>query len=317
VSGAPEKRADLARERAGIIEALTRDVDLLAAQLGPRNLYHYAALTRAADHCERSFREMGYTPLLQQYQARHRSFRNISAEIEGSARPEEIVVIGAHYDSHKNSPGANDNASAIAALLHLGRAFAGSKPARTIRLVAFTNEESPFTRTRQMGSRVYANQCRMQGENVVAMLGLEMLGCHLPAKGAQWLSLGGYFLPRHGDFLAIVGNRASRPLLDRVAQVLGADPELRIFPVTLPTHFPGARSSDHWSFWMEGFQAVMATDTGPLRYRHYHRRSDTPDKVNFAWLAQTAVALERVIRALANPPLDDRDAVGTGLKSYA
>ena len=288
-------------ERGNLVEALRRDVDFLARQIGPRNLHHYAALTQAAEYCEGAFREMGYTPLLHRYEARQRSFSNISVETKGRTRPHEIVVVGAHYDSHKNSPGANDNASAIAALFQLGRAFAGSEPARTLRFVAFTNEESPFTRTCHMGSRVYAHECRRRGDHIVAMLGLEMLGCYLPEKGTQWLSLGGYFLPREGDFLALVGNRASRALLAQIAEVLRADATLRIIPVTLPTHFPGGWSSDHWSFWREGFPAVMATDTGPLRYRHYHRRSDTPDKVNFAWLAQITVALERVVAALANP----------------
>jgi Zn-dependent M28 family amino/carboxypeptidase len=290
-----------AAEHERLINALRHDVHFLATIIGPRNLYHYAALAQCADFCERSFHEMGYTPFLQRYQARDRVFRNIGAEIEGSPRRDEIVVVGAHYDTHKNSPGANDNASAIAALFQLARAFAGSRPARTMRFIAFTNEESPFTRTRYMGSRVYAKQCRSRGDNVVAMLGLEMLGCFSSKKGAQWLSLGGYFLPRRGDFLALVGNRSSRPLLEQIAQVLNNNADLRSVPVTLPTHFPGARSSDHWSFWMEGFQAVMATDTGPLRYPYYHRAGDTPDKLDFSWLARITIALQAVLRALANP----------------
>src|SRR5690242_3195919 len=294
-------KSNWAAEHERSIDALRRDVDFLAIQIGPRNLYHYAALAQCADFCERLFYDMGCTPFLQGYNARNRVFRNIGAEIEGSTRRDEIVVVGAHYDTHKNSPGANDNASAIAALFQLARAFAGSRPARTMRFIAFTNEESPFTRTRYMGSRVYAKECRRRGDNVIAMVGLEMLGCYRPHKGAQWLSLGGYFLPQQGNFLALVGNRSSRPLLKQIAQLLSTNETLRSVPVTLPTHFPGARSSDHWSFWMEGFQAVMATDTGPLRYPYYHRAGDTPDKLNFTWLAQITIALEAALRALANP----------------
>src|SRR6185437_2686949 len=120
-----------AAEHERSIDALRRDVDFLAIQIGPRNLYHYAALAQCADFCERLFYDMGCTPFLQGYNARNRVFRNIGAEIEGSTRRDEIVVVGAHYDTHKNSPGANDNASAIAALFQLARAFAGSRPART------------------------------------------------------------------------------------------------------------------------------------------------------------------------------------------
>ena len=155
-----------AAEHERSIDALRRDVDFLAIQIGPRNLYHYAALAQCADFCERSFYDMGCTPFLQGYNARNRVFRNIGAEIEGSTRRDEVVVVGAHYDTHKNSPGANDNASAIAALFQLARAFAGSRPVRTMRFIAFTNEESPFTRTRYMGSRVYAKECRRRGDEL-------------------------------------------------------------------------------------------------------------------------------------------------------
>lgn len=295
------RASEAAGAHQNLIGTLRRDVDVLAVQIGPRNLHHYAALTQAAQFCECSFSGMGYVPRLQQYHARNRAFTNISAEIEGTARRAEVVLVGAHYDTHKNSPGANDNASAIAALLHLAGTLAESKPARTLRFVAFTNEESPFTRTRQMGSRVYARQCRERGENIVAMLGLEMLGCCLPQKGAQWLSLGGFFLPREGDFLALVGNRASRALLAQITRTIADNDLLRVVAVTLPTNFPGAWSSDHWSFWKEGFPAVMATDTGPLRYRYYHQTDDTPDKIDFVWFAHVVAALKRAVRALANP----------------
>jgi hypothetical protein len=108
-------------------------------------------------------------------------------------------------------------------------------------------------------------------------------------------------LRAQGDFLALVGNRCSCPLLEQIAQVLSTNAALRSVSVTLPTHFPGARSSDHWSFWMEGLQAIMATDIGPLRYPYYHATVDTPDKLNFTWLAQITIALQEVLRALANP----------------
>jgi Zn-dependent M28 family amino/carboxypeptidase len=283
------------------LENLRRDVNVLAREVGARNRHHYAALVRSAEFCENSFRQIGYAPRLQRYQVRQQEFANIIAEIEGGARRREIVVVGAHYDTHRNSPGADDNASAVAALLQLARALAGTHPARTLRFVAFTNEERPFTRTRRMGSRVYARECREHRENIVGMVGLEMLGCCLPKKGSQWLSLGGHFMPREGDFLAVVGNRASQALLDQITGILRAQEAVRIVPLVLPSHIPGAWSSDHWSFWREGFPAVMATDTGPLRYRHYHRTSDTPDKLDFPWLLQVVAALEHALRALASP----------------
>ena len=272
---------------------------MLAVGIGPRNLHHPAALRKAAAYCEACLRAAGYSPVLQTFSARGQVFANIVAELPGAGRKDEIVVVGAHYDTHKDSPGANDNASAVAALLELSRALAPIRPERTVRFVAFTTEESPFTRTQDMGSRVYAKACRQRGDNVVAMLGLEMLGCCLQSDGSQWLSLGGLLLPKRGDFLALVGNRRSKPLLEAVSGILARASTVAIRPITLPTNFPAAWSSDHWSFWKEGYPAIMATDTGPLRYRHYHAKSDTPDKLDLGWTARVVDGLEVVLGALA------------------
>ena len=172
---------------------------------------------------------------------------------------------------------------------------------RTIRFVFFTNEESPFTRRNDMGSRVYARECRARSDNIVGMICLETIGCCSAEVGSQWLSFGGLFLPRRGNFLALIGNPSSKALLRRVTGTLLEETALRIRPVILPTHAPGAWSSDHWSFWQEGFPAVMATDTAPLRYPFYHTREDTPDKIDFGWLDHVVGSLKLVVANLGTP----------------
>jgi Zn-dependent M28 family amino/carboxypeptidase len=282
-------------------ERLKQDVTHLAAEIGPRNIFHYEALQKAAGYIESSLTGVGYPPRRQVYETRGLGFVNISAELTGGKHGDQIVIIGAHYDTHKDSPGANDNGSAVAALLELARYFARGATAYTLRFVFFTNEEAPFTRRKDMGSRVYARECRERGDNVVGMICLETIGCCSTEIGSQWLSFGGLFLPRRGDFLALVGNRSSKALLRRVSGTLLEETSLRIRPVTLPTHAPGAWSSDHWSFWREGFPAVMATDTAPLRYRFYHTPEDTPDKIDFGWLDQVVGGLKLVVSKLGTP----------------
>jgi Zn-dependent M28 family amino/carboxypeptidase len=280
-------------------ERLERHVARLAVEIGPRNLYHYEALERAAAYLESTLAECGHAPVRQPYETRGKVFSNIAAEVPGRGRPSEVVVIGAHYDTHKNSPGANDNGSALAALLELARHFAHREAARTLRFVAFTNEESPFTRRKDMGSRVYARQCRERRDEIVGMICLETIGYCSEEAGSQWLSLGGLFLPRRADFLALVANRASKSLLTEVSESLARNSRLRHRALTLPTHFPGAWSSDHWSFWREGFPALMVTDTAFLRYRYYHRRGDTPDKLRFDWLSRVVDGLKGVVADIA------------------
>jgi hypothetical protein len=162
--------------------------------IGPRNVYHYDALQEAAGYLTRSFERLGYRPELQEFMARGRRFANIGVEMPGNTLPGEILVVGAHYDTHKHSPGANDNASAVAALLELAGHFAKRQLARTVRFLAFTNEETPFTRTRHMGSRMYARACRAKHENIVGMLCLETIGYCSDEQGSQWLSFGGLLL---------------------------------------------------------------------------------------------------------------------------
>jgi len=282
-----------------LAERLRRTVDAIAA-IGPRNIYHYEALQQAAAFCEAQFGSCGYAPLPQRYEARGKGFANFVAELRGSTRPDEIVVLGAHYDTHKNSPGANDNGSALAVLFEAARALTESRPARTLRFVAFTNEESPFTRTKHMGSRVYARECRRRGDNIAAMLCLETLGCYSEQPGSQRLSFGGWLLPRTGDFLALVANRRSTHLLSQVDGAITQTGGVRTRALTLPTHFPAAWSSDHWSFWKEGYPALMLTDTAPLRYRHYHSPEDTADKIDFEWLARVAKAAINAVQRLSS-----------------
>src|SRR3954469_11858171 len=124
---------------------LHADIHHLATEIGPRNIYHYPSLCRAAQYIETAFRAAGYVPARQSFEVDGKSFCNIVAEKSGAEASEQIFIVGAHYDTHKDSPGANDNGSGIAAMLELARAASAWHPRRTIRFVAFTNEESPFT----------------------------------------------------------------------------------------------------------------------------------------------------------------------------
>src|SRR5947209_17248827 len=170
----------LSESRGSRLERLKAVCDKLAIEIGPRNIYHYGALCRAAQFIADSFEDLGYAADCQEFDAKGKTFANIVVERKGTSVPEEIVLIGAHYDTHKNSPGANDNGSAVAALLELARAACHWEPERTLRFVAFTNEEKPFTRTARIGSRVYARSCRARGDNVAGMLCLETIGCCSP-----------------------------------------------------------------------------------------------------------------------------------------
>jgi peptidase M28-like protein len=278
---------------------LVADVQKLAGEIGERNLQHYAQLNAAADFIEASFSRAGLQPRRNTYELKGRACHNIETEIPG-ARP-EIVVIGAHYDSVFGSPGANDNASGVAALLALARRFAGKPAAQTLRFVAFVNEEPPYFQTEQMGSFVYAKQCKARGDRISAMISLETIGCFSDKPGSQsYPSPGlGAFYPRTGNFIGFVGNFGSRALVRRAIGLFREQGKVPSEGAALPSFIPGVAWSDQWSFWQCGYPAMMITDTAPFRYPHYHESTDTPDKLEYDRFALVVSGMEKVIAELA------------------
>jgi len=285
--------------QSALAASLRRDVIELAEKIGERNVVEYAALKKAADYVEAELRVAGAVAR-QTYEASGRPCDNLEVEIRGRSAPGEIVVVGAHYDSVIHCPGANDNASGVAGLLALARIFAKSAPARTLRFVAFVNEEPPHFRTEEMGSRVYARRCRERGENVAAMLSLETIGFFTDAPDSQkYPAPLGAFYPSQGNFIAFVGNVSSRSLVRRCVKTFRAGAAFPSEGAALPSFLPGVGWSDHESFWEHGYPAVMVTDTAPFRFADYHHRSDTVDKIDFERCARVVEGVEHVVRDVA------------------
>ncbi len=280
---------------------LRRDVATLAEEIGERNIRNRPhELSAAADHIECEFAAAGYAVNPQEYEVNGCNCRNLEVEIRGSVRPEEIVLVGAHYDTVVGTPGANDNTSGVAATLALARRFSGGTFDRTLRFVAFVNEEKPYAHTDTMGSRVYSRRCAERAEKVVAMLSLETIGYYDDAPGSQkYPQPFGLLYPSEANFIAFVGNIKSRRL---VLQAIRAFRQEEKFPsegAALPGAVYGVGFSDHWSFWQEGYPAVMVTDTAMFRYPHYHQPEDTIDKIDFDRLSRVVRGLGKVVGALA------------------
>ena len=281
-------------------DELRTDVQKLGGEIGERNMIRYSQLQAAAGFIEGSFASAGLQPRRDTYEVDGRPCHNIEVEVRGQ-RP-EIVLVGAHYDSVFGGPGANDNGSGIAAVLGLARRFSGKSLERTLRFVAFVNEEPPFFQTSQMGSFVYASRCKARGDKISAMISLETIGCFSDAPRSQtYPSAGlGMFYPRVGNFIGFVGNLRSRGLLRRAMAIFRQQEKLPSEGAALPGFITGVSWSDQWSFWQNGYRAIMVTDTAPFRYRHYHLPTDTPDKLDYDRFALVVSGMEKVIAALAS-----------------
>jgi Peptidase family M28 len=282
-------------------DRLAAHVQTLAGDIGERNVFKPDAYRRAADYVAGVFRGAGYDVEWQGFEADGVKCCNLIATLRGSTWSNQIVVVGAHYDSVYGCPGANDNGSAVASLLELARKFAGEKPGRTLRFVVFANEEPPHFLTGKMGSRVYAAACHQRGDDIRAMIALETMGCYSDEKGSQkYPPLFNFFYPDRGNFIGFVGNLPSRPLVSRAARVFRSHSDFPLETVTAPAFVPGINWSDHDSFWREGWRAFMVTDTAPYRYAHYHYPSDTPERVNCEALARVTLGVEAVVRDLVS-----------------
>ena len=283
-----------------LAQALHADVEHLAGHIGERNTTRPDRLRAAELWLTSALEAAGYSVGRQPYEAGGVECANLWVQQGGTAPAGEIVVVGAHYDSVRGSPGANDNATGAAAVLALARRFAGRPSPRTLRFVLFTNEEPPHFWTRAMGSLVYARRAKQNGDRIVAMLSLETMGCYLDDPGSQrYPPPFGMFYPDEGNFIAFVGMTASADLVERCVQEFRAACEFPSEGAALPTLVPRVGASDHWSFWKQGYPSLMVTDTAPYRYRHYHKATDTPDKIDFERLARVVEGLERVVAVLA------------------
>ena len=292
-----------------LTQSLEQHVRKLASDIGMRDKAHPVAERVAAEYIEAEFRSIGDGRIsIQSYEVEGATHRNVCFEVPGSVDPDQIVVVGAHYDTAVGTPGADDNASGVAALIELARRFAAPSPPpqSTIRFVAFSTEEPPAIRTPHMGSYNYARRCRESDEKIVAMMSIEMIGYFSDERGSQR----GPF-PSVGNFLLFAGHtgngRAIKTAQQTFLAAVAMPAEVIVLPEQLVVHARvplGANSSDQWSFWQFDYPGIMATDTANWRNPHYHHPTDTPEKLSYDRMATAVEGLEACLLYTSPSPRD-------------
>ncbi len=284
---------------------LRRHVQTLADDIGERNAWNPEALAAAIEYIRKEFRAAGYEPAIQTYPVpelrRAPAFtgQNISATVPGRYSQAPVLVVGAHYDTEWNTPGADDNASGVAALLELAARLKPHAGGAELRFIAFGTEEQGFG-SDHMGSFHCARALKEEGREVLGMLSLEMLGFYSDEPGSQkYPPLLSLFYPDRANYISVVSNLRSRGFLKRVRESFQPPGGLRVITAALPSIFSQITLSDHYCFWRQGFPAAMVTDTAFLRNEHYHQPTDTPDRLDYARLADTVLGLERTIVGLS------------------
>ena len=279
---------------------LERHVSVLATDIEVRNEARMSAYDSAAMYVQTAFEALGYAVTSLPYDARGKRYRNLEVVLPGRRYPGQMVVVGAHYDNVPDTPGADDNASGTAALLELGRLLRDRPMDRTVKLVAFANEEPPFFFTEDMGSRVYAKAARTRGDSIIAMLSLETLGYYSDKpKSQRYPPILGWFYPDRGDFVGFVGNIGSRSLVHRAIASFRSHTQFPSQASAAPMQIPGISWSDQWSFWKEHYDAIMITDTAPFRNDNYHLETDRANTLDYARMARVVHGVARVVQDLA------------------
>jgi hypothetical protein len=273
-------------------QALAAHVRMLAETLPGRG-DDARKLAASADYIHSEFEKHGSAEF-QEFDVFGAEFRNVLLRFDQGAP--RTIVVGAHYDTYAGLPGADDNASGVAALLELARLLGEAAPAINVELVAYALEEPPYFGTRDMGSYHHASATSAE----LAIV-LEMIGYFRDEPGSQH-----YPLPflRHlysdrGDFIALIGRfREIRAVRRMKGAFLGAA-AVPAYSLTLSPMLPSATLSDHSCYWANGVSAVMVTDTAFERNPYYHTPDDTPDKLDYPRMAEVVNGIYASLFALA------------------
>ncbi len=255
-------------------------------ELGPRCAGVEEETIRAVEYLTRRLEQMGYQvqrepagSWLDVEQV------NLIVEIEGHVDPTTIVEAGAHYDTVRDCPGADDNGSGVAGLLEIARVLADHRPERTVRLCFFAAEEVGLMGSEAHVARILEDSSR----RVDGMLDLEMIGYYSSEAGSQDAPIRIPLLvslPYQGDFILVAGNFDSGGLgnifegcVHRYVRDLNYFSANRV-----AGYFGDASRSDHYPYWQAGLRAIMLTDTANFRNPHYHRPTDTIDTIDFDFM---------------------------------
>jgi aminopeptidase YwaD len=270
----------------------------LEALVGERNPFTTPEpLEQAAAYIAHQFQSMGLAVSREEVPFEGITSHNIFGLKEGTDPSAGTFILGAHYDSVQGSPGADDNASAVAALLEIARCLEGVPVKSSILFTAFTLEEYGFIGSHQMAARI-----KESGQPISGMISLEMLGYRTREPGSQtyppYVDPTRY--PDTGDFIAVVGNEPSQSLALGLAQALKqTTPALGVEKLVLPgraDQFTEVRLSDHCPFWEHDFKAAMLTDTAFFRNPHYHQATDTLETLDIDFIRDICKGLAVYLR---------------------
>jgi hypothetical protein len=295
----PSMRKNQASEMKSDPERMRRHVVALSETFHPRDWTHPENLNRCADYIAGEMEAAGARVEMQDYKVGGETYRNVIGRF-GTDKNKRIIV-GAHYDSCGDTPGADDNASGVAGLLELARLIGKNEPDCGVELVAYTLEEPPFFRTPQMGSAIHAASVSPAKDRIIGVIVLEMIGYFSDEPGSQAYPLP--FLKAHypdkGDFITVVSKWNQGDWISEVKAGMQGASDLPVYSFRGPASLQGIDFSDHRNYWPHDIPAAMVTNTAFYRNDHYHSPNDTANRLDYDRMGKVVVGVYEAISFLS------------------
>ncbi|MCX6182186.1 MAG: M28 family peptidase [Bacteroidetes bacterium] len=274
---------------------LKKHVAFLSEIQPARNYTHVSSLNICANYIKNYLSPFADTVYFQEFRVDGNIYKNVIASY--GTKHSKRLIVGAHYDSCEELPGADDNASGVAGLLELGKLLHGKNLNKRIDLVAYTLEEPPFFRTENMGSAVHANSLLADSADIIGMLCLEMIGYYSDAKKSQEYpaSILKAAYPTVGNYVVVVGKLGDDGFTRSIKKLMIQGSEIPVESINAPAALPGIDFSDHLNYWKYNFKAVMIGNTGFYRNKNYHTAKDTKEKLNYTKMSQVVASVYNVV----------------------
>ena len=295
----------LTSEEERVRDGLEETVRELAFQIGSRSFNRAGSYGRALAYLEEGLLSYGYSLDRQSISLRGRKVQNLAIEKTGVAMPGEVVLVGAHYDSFRRSPGANCNASGVAVLYELARMLRAENPVRTIRMVFLANGESPWQGTEFQGARVYAEEAKARGEKIVVAILLDAVGYYSTTENSQNFPFPlNLRYPTTGNFIAFFGTPGNKGTVEKMMRRWFGVSNVPAEGGAFPGWYPGIYGADHVAFAKAGYPAVMLTDTAENRWKDARGDYDSLKNLDYETMTRVTTGLLRLVTDLGRSGLN-------------
>lgn len=256
------------------IQRLKAHLSVITKTANPRNFKNVKTLNYVANYIKKEFNKVCDSVKYQNFNVDNTIYKNVIGSV--GIENKERIIIGAHYDVCGDSEGADDNASGVVGLLELARLLSKEKLNYRIDFVAYSLEEPPFFRTKQMGSYIHANYLFKNKTSVKGMICLETIGFYSDKVGSQKFPVQEMerIYGNVGDFITVVQNDKNEAFSNEINNLMKKENLIKTQSFKGDSFLPGVDFSDHLNYWKYNFEAVMITNTAFYRNKNYHTSND-------------------------------------------